>query len=229
MHVIIDSLVDGARRATGTVVIIDVFRAFTTAAVAFSRGASKIIMVAEAEEAIELRRRGLGDLCMGEIDGIRPDGFDLGNSPFEVQTADVYGKTVIQSTRAGTVGLTCVEAPERLYAASFAVAGATVRAVTRGRPDTVTIVAMGDGGTVRTDEDEQCALYLKNVLEGRDPDPESVRKLVLAGEQSQKYGVPSLPHFHAMDRQIALEIDSVAFALRVCREEGLLVARPESV
>ena len=38
MEIRIDSLVEGARRAEGTVVIIDVFRAFTTAAVAFSRG-----------------------------------------------------------------------------------------------------------------------------------------------------------------------------------------------
>ncbi len=229
MHVLVDSLVEGARRATGTVVVIDVFRAFTTAAVAFSRGASKIIMVAEVEEATDLRRRNLGDMCMGEVDGVRPDGFDLGNSPFELQTADVEGKTLIQSTRAGTLGLTQVRDSERLYAASFAVAGATAKAVMQGVSDTVTIVAMGDGGRVRTDEDEQCALYLKNVIEGRPPDPDSVRALVLAGEQSQKYGDPKLPHFHPMDRQIALDIDSAPFAIGVRREEGLLVARPELV
>ena len=34
MNIKIDSLLDGARRARGTVVIVDVFRAFTTAAVA---------------------------------------------------------------------------------------------------------------------------------------------------------------------------------------------------
>ena len=39
MEIRIESLLEGARRAQGTVVIVDVFRAFTTAAVAFSRGA----------------------------------------------------------------------------------------------------------------------------------------------------------------------------------------------
>ena len=62
-------------------------------------------MVAEVEEALELRGRGTGDLCIGEVDGMRPGGFDLGNSPFEMSQADVEGKTLIQSTRAGTMGV----------------------------------------------------------------------------------------------------------------------------
>ena len=33
---------------------------------------------------------------------------------------------------------------------------------------------------VRTDEDELCALYLRNLLQGRRPDREAIRKLVLA-------------------------------------------------
>lgn len=36
MQIVIDSLLEGAKSATGTVIIIDVYRAFTTAAVAFS-------------------------------------------------------------------------------------------------------------------------------------------------------------------------------------------------
>ena len=41
---------------------------------------------------------------MGEVDGRRPDGFDYGNSPFEASSVDFAGKSVVQSTRAGTVG-----------------------------------------------------------------------------------------------------------------------------
>ncbi|MEO6782858.1 MAG: hypothetical protein ABI407_15830 [Bradyrhizobium sp.] len=37
MEVVVESLLEGAKRATGTVAIIDVFCAFTSAAVAFSR------------------------------------------------------------------------------------------------------------------------------------------------------------------------------------------------
>ncbi len=227
MEIRMGSLLRDAREAQGTTIIIDVFRAFTTAAVAFSRGAEKIVLVAEVEEALELRRQGAGELCMGEVAGMRPQGFDFGNSPYELSLADVRGKTLVQSTRAGTVGVDAARNAEEIYAASLVIAEATARAVLRRKPRLVTIVAMGAEGKVRADEDEQCALYIRNLLQGRRPDHDAVRKLVLAGAEAQKYGDPARPHFHPKDRELALQIDSIPFAIRVTRENGLLVARPE--
>lgn len=228
MRITLESLLTGARKAQGTVIIIDVYRAFTTAAVAFSRGATKIIMVAEIGEALELRRRGLGQFCMGEVEGIKPEEFAFGNSPYELSQAQVKGKTIIQSTRAGTSGVSAAKGAEAIYAASFVNAGATVRNVLHRSPPLVTIVAMGWNGTERSDEDELCALYIRNLLEGRQPDKECVRKLALVGGHSQKFGDPALPHFHPKDRDIALQIDAFDFAIRVKRERKLLVARPET-
>ena len=54
MKVVIASLVEGAKRAMGVVAVIDVFRAFTSAAVALANGASRIVMVRSLEEALEL-------------------------------------------------------------------------------------------------------------------------------------------------------------------------------
>ena len=62
MDITVSSLIEGARRATGITVIIDVFRCFTTEAVAFEMGAEKIILVAEIEEAFELKSNGVGDV-----------------------------------------------------------------------------------------------------------------------------------------------------------------------
>ncbi|MCH8108566.1 MAG: 2-phosphosulfolactate phosphatase [Chloroflexi bacterium] len=229
MEIRMGSLLRGAQEAEGTAIIIDVYRAFTTAAIAFSRGVEKIILVAEVEEALELRNRGLGDLCMGEVAGIRPDGFDFGNSPFELSQATVSGKTLIQSTRAGTVGVSAAQKAGQIYAGSLVIAEATVKAILRDPPDLVSIVAMGSEGKIRTDEDEQCALYLRNLLQGRKPDHDAVRSLILAGEESQKYGDPARPHFHAKDKELALQIDTIPFAIKVSRENGLMVARPEAV
>ena len=88
MDIRIGSLIDGARAARGVVIVIDVFRAFTTAAVAFDKGVDRILLTASPEEALELRRQGLGQFCMGEVGGIRPDGFDFGNSPYELSQVD---------------------------------------------------------------------------------------------------------------------------------------------
>ena len=206
MDIRIHSLLEGARAARGTAVIIDVFRAYTTAAVAFSRGAEKIILVAEVAEALELRERGAGSLCVGEVDGIRPEGFDFGNSPFELSEADVAGAS-------------------RIYVCSFAIASATARAVLADAPDTVSIVAMGDKGRARTDEDELCALYLRNLLEGRASDHKAIRSLVESSAHAANFGDPSKPWYYPMDMEMALRVDSYPFAIRVAREGGLLIAR----
>jgi len=225
MDIRIESLIEGARRAKGVVVIVDVFRAFTTAAVALARGADRIIVVPEVDEALRLRGEGAGDLCVGEVNGIRPEGFDFGNSPHELMDADLAGKVVILSTRAGTVGVKAAARATEIYGGSLVVAGATARLIRRRQPAEVTIVAMGWNAAVRTDEDELCALYLRNLMQGRRPDPEAVRKLVLAGGEAPKFHDPAQPHFHPGDLEIALEIDKYDFAVRIFKEGEFLVAR----
>ena len=227
MEIRLGSLVEGARQAEGTVIIVDVFRAFTTAAIAFDRGATSILLVAEVEEALDLRRQGVGDLAMGEVDGKRPDGFDYGNSPHEISQAEVAGKTIVQSTRAGTVGVAAAAGAETVYLGSFVAAAATAEAVRLSSPSVVSIVAMGDRGMHRSDEDEQCALYLRNLLEGRLPDPAAVRSLVMDGGQTQKFFDDTQPQYHPQDVELALQINRFPFAMRVSRESGLLVARKE--
>jgi 2-phosphosulfolactate phosphatase len=78
---------------------------------------------------------------------------------------------------------------------------------------------------VRTDEDELCALYLRNLLQGRRPERDALRRLVLAGGESAKFRDPQQPHFHPEDLDIALEIDKYDFAIRIVREDEFLVAR----
>ena len=89
MEIYINSLLDGAKNAKGTVIIIDVFRAFTTAAFAFVGGAEKIILVDGAQNALDLKKKGYGDICFGEVEGIKPDGFDFGNSPYEISNSNI--------------------------------------------------------------------------------------------------------------------------------------------
>ena len=219
------SLVRDAQEATGTAIVIDVFRAFTTAAIAFDRGATQITLVAEADDALALHRNGVGDLLMGEVDGKRPEGFDFGNSPFEISQADVAGKSLVQSTRAGTVGVAAAANADAIYLGSFLVAQATTEAILREGPDVVSIIAMGDQGRVRSDEDEQCGIYLRNIMEGRRPDFDAVKSLIMTGGATQKFFDESQPQFHPQDVDLALQVDRYAFAMRISREDGLLVAR----
>jgi 2-phosphosulfolactate phosphatase len=228
MNVSIHSLLEGASRATGTVAVIDVFRAFTTAAVAFANGADRIIMVSSVEEALSLRDSGVGQVCMGEVRGRAPEEFDFGNSPFEISEVDFTGKTIIQRTSAGTQGIVAsANRADRLYAASLVTADATVRAMLSGKPSQISIVAMGGEGLKRTDEDEVCAIHLRNRLEGRSGDRRAVQGLILAGGEVSRFHDPTRPHLHPEDVEIALDIDRYDFAIRVRIEDDRPVGRME--
>jgi 2-phosphosulfolactate phosphatase len=224
----IQSLLEGAGLATGTVGIIDVFRAFTTAAVAFANGADRIIMVTSVEEALRLRQAGVGQVCMGEVRGRAPEEFDFGNSPFEISEVDFAGKTIIQRTSAGTQGIVAAASrADRLYAASLVTADATVNAMLAGEPDHISIIAMGGEGLSRTDEDEVCAIHLRNRLEGRSGDRQAVQRLILAGGEVSRFHDRARPHLHPEDVEIALDIDRYDFAIRVRIEDGRPVGRME--
>jgi 2-phosphosulfolactate phosphatase len=227
MKISIQSLREGAKRAIGTVAIIDVFRAFTTAAVALANGASRIVMVSTVQEALALRDAGIGQICMGEVRGRAPDEFDFGTSPFEVSAVDFGGKTIIQRTSAGTQGIVSASRAKRLYAASLVTADATVRALLSESPDLITVVAMGENGVNRTDEDELCALHLRNRLEGRPGDADAVRRLILAGGEVGRFQDPARPFLHPEDVEIALDVDRYDFAIRVEYVDGRPVARIE--
>ena len=232
MEIRLGSLTRDAREAAGTVIVIDVFRAFTTAALAFDQGAAAITLIAEAEDALALYRSGVGEVLLGEVDGKRPPGFDYGNSPYELTGVDLTGKSLVQSTRAGTVGVAAAFAApdtDTIYLGSLVVAAATVQAVRRENPELVTILAMGDQGVVRSDEDEQCALYLRNLLEGREPDPDALRQLIMAGGATEKFFDPAQPQYHPQDVELALQISKYPFAMRVSRENGRPVARKVAV
>ena len=228
MEIRLGSLVRDAREAAGTVIVIDVFRAFTTAAIAFSNGATEITLVAEAEDALALHRSGVGDVLMGEVDGKRPPGFDYGNSPYEISQVDLTGKSLVQSTRAGTVGVAAAfdsAQAQTIYLGSLVVAEATVQAALRDNPELVTIVAMGDQGVVRADEDEHCGIYLRNLLEGRRPDPDALRRLIMAGGATQKFFDDSQPQYHPQDVELALQVNKYPYAMKVSRVDGRPVAR----
>jgi 2-phosphosulfolactate phosphatase len=227
LNIRLESLIAGAERAAGIVVIIDVFRAFTTAAVALANGASEIIIVRDVEEALALRAAGFGQLCMGEVGGRAPPGFDLGNSPFEVSQAHLEGLTLVQRTSAGTQGIVAAKLATRLYAGSLLTATATARAILSQSPPEVTLVAMGLDGARRSDEDELCAIHLRNLLQGRPGSLSGTRDVILAGPQIPAFHDPAKPHLHPADLDIVLDIDGYDFAVLVTCEGGRLVARKE--
>ncbi|MCA1682730.1 MAG: 2-phosphosulfolactate phosphatase [Actinobacteria bacterium] len=211
------SLIAGARAATGTAVIIDVFRAFTTAAFCIAAGARDIVLVSDHREAISMKRAEPDVFLTGEIDGRPIPGFDAGNSPSQIQHLDLSGRRVVQRTSSGTQGVVAATSARHIVLGSLVVAGATVRHI-RAIGDDVTLVAMGANEIEDADEDLACAIYMERRLRDGAAPPPVIR---LLGDEG---GWPDW--FPREDAVLASEVDRFDFALPVAREDGLLIARP---
>ncbi len=212
--------------ARGVVIAIDVMRAFTTAAYAFAAGVKRIILAGTVDQALALRDRIPGALVMGEAGGLPVAAFDFWNSPGQFDGLELTGKTLIQRTSAGTQGIVRASAAEHLFAASFVVASATVRAVMSLQPTMVTFVLTG----VRPDdpasgrEDVACAKYMAALLRGQRPDPAGYLTWVSPYLAERLSGAPEeLINKFAIDLQVCSQIDRFCFNMPVKKENELLV------
>ena len=125
-----------------TVVVIDVLRSFTSAAIALARGASVVHPVDSLAAAAGLAARLPGSISIGAVGGGDPaPGFDFGNSPARLAEASLSGRPVIMSTAAGVQGLQRFRAARSLFAASLVCASATAQAIrTSGAQDICFVV-----------------------------------------------------------------------------------------
>lgn len=211
------SLIAGARTATGTAVIIDVFRAFTTAAFAIAAGARDVVLVADHEQAFALKAEDPDLFLTGEIGGRAIPGFDAANSPSVIQHLDLSGRRVVQRTSQGTQCVVAATAARHIVLGSLVIAGATLRHI-RAIGDDVTLVPTSTTDPADGDEDLACAVYLEgHLVDGAAPQP----KIRLLGDED---GWPDF--FPREDATLALQLDRFDFALPVTREDGLLIARP---
>jgi len=84
------------------IIVIDVLRSCSTIVTALANGATCIIPVKTILEARKLKKRHPRFVVAGERKGLKPKGFDLGNSPLEFSHRNVAGRGIILTTTSGT-------------------------------------------------------------------------------------------------------------------------------
>lgn len=221
---------DEAAEAAGIVIVIDVLRAFTTAAFAFDAGAEAIVLVADVEEAFALREENSDWLITGEEGELPVEGFDFGNSPAAFVDRDLRGRRLIQRTSSGTKGVVRSRNAGHLVAASLCCARATVEQVlgllSRSEPKEVTMVITGSHEDGLGDEDLACADYLEALIRGKTVDDGRVVERVRESRAAQKFKDPERPQFRPRDLDYAVDIDRFSFAMVVERRDGRHVMEP---
>src|SRR5205807_5577927 len=166
MNIVHATGIDGARQSRGTVVVIDVLRAFTVSAYALAGGARECRLVRTVDEARELADRTPGAVLCAEEDGLPVAGIAISNSPTRIREADLRDRVLIQRSSAGTQAAAAVESGD-IWAASLIVARATVQACLVRKPGTLTPLAPPD-----YPEDHARATYMQAILHGEAPDIE---------------------------------------------------------
>lgn len=213
---------DGAKNAEGTVVIIDVFRAATVASVVLAIGADRVLPVATAEEAFALKKQYPSAIITGEERGIMIPGFDVGNSPYDLEVMDLVGKTVIQRTSAGTQGLTLAaqrlngDVNEVLFGA-FTTLSALATYLNLHVNNTLTIVAMDGQDT----EDGYFASCLKDTIEGKSVRSEEVRAYLSTHPKAAHFFNKEVTSHSTQDFDICVDVDRYDFIVGLKKRDVL--------
>lgn len=229
MEIRILQLLEGAKQARGLAVIIDVFRAFSTACYAADRGAEKIIPVGEIETAYRLKREHPDYILMGERGGIIQPGFDYGNSPTLIENVDFTGQTIVHTTSAGTQGIANASQADEIITGSFVNAQAIVDYIRQRNPKLVSLVCMGWGAKEPADEDTLCAEYLKGALEGKSVDFAAIVRYLREERQTGSFldlrGETETASAPKEDFDRCLSLNRFDFVLRAEQEQDLTVLK----
>src|SRR3989442_15818115 len=125
MNIIHATGIEGARKARGTVVVIDVLRSFTVSAYALAGGARECRLVPTIAEAHVLHAATPGSLLSAEEAALPVPDIPISNSPTQIRAADLKGRILIQRSSAGTTVMAAAENADDLLAAALASARAT--------------------------------------------------------------------------------------------------------
>jgi 2-phosphosulfolactate phosphatase len=139
-------------RAGRAVAVFDVLRATTTIAAALAAGVKEIRIFGDLESASAAAKDHEGEriLC-GESKCLRPDGFDLGNSPGDFTSGECAGRVVFMCTTNGTRAMIAAQGAAEIYPAALVNVSAVAGVLADGGRD-VTLLCAGTNGRIAMED-----------------------------------------------------------------------------
>lgn len=221
MDIKILQLLDGAKNSRGLTVIIDVFRAFSTACYAFGGGIKCIFPVGDLNIAYQMKQKNPDYILVGERNEQKPEGFDFGNSPSQLLKGELAGKTMVHTTSSGTQGIANATNATEIITGSFVNAQAIINYIRKQNPEEVSLVCMGYSCQYPTDEDTLLAVYIKNELEGKPNDFEAMVEKIRTGDGARFFAPEKQEWAPAEDFDLCLALSRFNFVLKVEQENGV--------
>lgn len=99
------------------VVAVDIFRATSCMVTGMAYGVKAIHPVGSVEECLELGKRGM--ITAGERGGIKVEGFQIGNSPYDYMQEEFRGQSIAVTTTNGTRTILASTPAEQILIGAF--------------------------------------------------------------------------------------------------------------
>lgn len=149
-------------------IVIDVFRAFTTACYVLDMAPKKYIYTNKSAVLKKLAYDYRDALFIGKNEIGANIVYDISNSPTRVVEQNIKDRIIMHRTEAGSRGI-LEEKVDIILAASFVNAEATAAFVKKFPDAKVTIKPMGHEAHTPTLEDDLCAQHIRSLLMGAAP------------------------------------------------------------
>lgn len=161
--VVIDCFPESAARYRDgwAAVAIDVIRATTTAVTAVAAG-RRCIPATSLEEAFEIAGRMPDALLTGELEGEKPDGFELNNSPAALEGRLDVERPVVLLSSSGTRLICASAGSHAAYVACLRNHSALARHLAQNH-ERVAVIGAGSRGSFR-EEDQLCCAWIAAQL-----------------------------------------------------------------
>lgn len=202
--------------AANITIVIDVIRTFTIAHYAFLKGVKRIILAKNLEQAFQLKMKNPDFLLAGEINGLPIKGFDLDNSPYNIKSITLTGKTLIQKTTNGVKATLHCLSSDHVFVTGYAHAKTTAKFIknkfAKDREKSINIIASHPSG----DDDLACAEYIKSILEDSNTiSSKKVAERIKHSHVAEKFFDENNSYFNRVDIEYCMiELDT-GFVMKV--------------
>jgi 2-phosphosulfolactate phosphatase len=169
MDLRIDFFREGARRAKGLCVIIDVFRACSVLCYVANKYPNQIILSSDINEIKCLKELYSDAVLIGKNHDQSQVVFNMKNSPSEILKTNIKNRTVVHYSEGGVSGLLECKNADEVITGSFVNANAVSKYIKEKSYDIVTLVCMGYLGTTHSEEDFLCANYIQSLVTDQNP------------------------------------------------------------
>lgn len=196
------------------VVIIDVFRAFTTASYVLEQNPASYMLAVKQSVLSQLAAERINPLVIGKPEkGLEGRMYHIPNSPTRLLGVDILGRDVLHRTEAGARGVLEAHQADLLLAASFVNATATANYIQTIQDPQLTLIPMGHEGIKPSLEDDVCAQYIQALIEGKKMDL-TPYILPLKEGPGQYFFLEDQQQYPSADFDRCLEVDRFDFAIR---------------